>query len=399
MNEFLSNVKFYIYATLRVPWLECLVLAYFLSRIFTGMSVDAAKKFDFLSRPNFRSSHKVPTPRIGGVGMLVAFLAVMAFTQCFNEICIMPYHWVFALALGGVWAAVGGFLDDVYEFTPPWKALFQLVPLGFIFIFDLTLKTLYIPFVGNVTLPYWLQVISTGVIVIGMMNVYNFMDGMDGNAASFAIFVFGGLFVNLFSIDSILVANELMILCIFIGALIGFLAYNSPDTPPENKTFMGDCGSQFIGFALAVMVLRCNTLTTHTPFLGSVIFVSPFVYDVVYTLTHRLWRRVNVFRAHREHLYQRMLILCNENHAQALRFATGQFLVAFLLGLFYNVSNVYAAYAQYHMLSQHVTRANWMMIAFFTLAILCLIADTIYIRRRERKARERVAVLPEQSIR
>ena len=94
-----------------------------------------------------------------------------------------------------------------------------------------------------------------------------------------------------------------------------------------------------------------------------------------------------------------MLILCNENHAQALRFATGQFLVAFLLGLFYNVSNVYAAYAQYRMLPQHVTRANWMMTAFFTLAILCLVADTIYIRRRERKARERVAVSPEQSIR
>jgi len=391
MSPMLSNLSVWWYQNaVRVPWISSIFLGILFGILFTLLSIRAARRFDFLARPNFRSSHTIPTPRIGGVGIGAAFLAVMLCSQLFFPFGRMyPTDWFIALVVGGMWAAVGGFLDDVLEFRPAWKAFFQLIPLAVVFLFGVTLKSLYIPFVGIVVLPYWLQIASTVIVVIGLMNVYNFMDGMDGNAGFFALFVLFGMIISIAAVRVHLYTTEVLAIGALIGAIAGFLQFNRPGTPIERKTFMGDSGSQFVGFALAVLALHGNDACDRTPILGSLILVSPFVYDVTYTLTHRLWRRVNVFKAHREHLYQRMLILCNEDHGTALHFAKGQFILAMSLGLLYNIFNWILVIPSRHPLSEgKVNLFNWCLVILLTIALLCLVSDTIYIRRRERKARE-----------
>jgi UDP-N-acetylmuramyl pentapeptide phosphotransferase/UDP-N-acetylglucosamine-1-phosphate transferase len=91
--------------------------------------------------------------------------------------------------------------------------------------------------------------------------------------------------------------------------LLGLLAFNWPGTSPERKTFMGDGGSQFVGFVIAMLVLRLDESATYAfPSIAALIVLSPFIYDVCFTLLRRLSRGENIFVAHRSHLYQRLLI-------------------------------------------------------------------------------------------
>ena len=367
-----------------VPWPQTLLLAYIIGRLFTMISVRAAHRFDFLARPNFRSSHTIPTPRIGGVGICAAFLTIVAVSHTvLPNWGIAPEMWVMCLILGGVWSAVGGFLDDVLEFPPLWKLFFQLIPLALVFMFDIVITKMYIPFIGFVYFDPWTSRLLTIIVVIGLINVYNFMDGMDGNAALFAVFVLLGLLPSYATVNAWIFAPETLVIASLIGAILGFFKYNKPETLPNKKTFMGDSGSQFVGFALAILVIRGNEANSRAPVLGSLILVSPFVFDVVYTLSHRIWRRVNLCQGHREHLYQRLLICNNENHALTLRFAIGQFVLALLAGIFYNAC---AWLVNLRRIPADIKfNIQCIMGALFIVAFCSLIADTFYIRYRERR--------------
>ncbi|HQH13329.1 MAG TPA: hypothetical protein PLS31_12965, partial [Candidatus Sumerlaeota bacterium] len=111
------------------------------------------------------------------------------------------------------------------------------------------------------------------------------------------------------------------------GALIGFLIFNL--TPA--RTFMGDCGSQFLGYVIAVVPLFLhNDNPVKFPFGASAILLLPFIYDVLFTLIWRLLRGENIMQAHRSHLYQRLLI-AGWTHPAVLRLV---FITYVLCGFF-----------------------------------------------------------------
>jgi len=173
------------------------------------------------------------------------------------------------------------------------------------------------PFTGGLLAFCWILLI---------INAYNFMDGMDGMAGSFAAVV--GLFVSVLigkGISDIIPVS----LIFLVGVCIGFLIFNL--TPA--KTFMGDCGSQFLGYTLAVIPLY---LHTHDPvcypFGAFVILLMPFLYDVLYTLARRVLRRENIFKAHRTHLYQRLLI-AGWSHPAVLRVVFITYILCGILAL------------------------------------------------------------------
>jgi UDP-N-acetylmuramyl pentapeptide phosphotransferase/UDP-N-acetylglucosamine-1-phosphate transferase len=99
---------------------------------------------------------------------------------------------------------------------------------------------------------------------------------------------------------------------------MGLTVYNHPSRIPPHKTFMGDCGSQFVGFALAVFAMHLPRMPLRSfSFVSALILLSPFAWDVCYTLGRRILRGENVLRAHRSHLYQRLLV-SGWTHAEAL---------------------------------------------------------------------------------
>ncbi len=246
--------------------------------------------------PNERSSHSLPTPRMGGVPMVVA--ATLAFGG-----------WALLTVKGGVLGKglsctflfalsmfVLGFFDDLRDLSPLFRFLVQFVSATLLLVF-------LAPHLSDVSLwewvlPKWAWVVPGAFWVVWMLNLYNFMDGIDGLAggeatlaSSFFFLVFAYFGEPGWAAINLVVA----------AASMGFLVHNWPPA----KIFMGDGGSAFLG-AFYGMQSVVAPLMTPVPFLVFVLPFANFILDATYTLFRRMLRREKWYQAHRSHVYQRM---------------------------------------------------------------------------------------------
>lgn len=336
-------------AFLRVPWIwlsmMSLIPAFLLSVLLVYNTILAARHFDILARPSERGSHAQPTPRLGGLGAGFSFYLWFLLTLIFVLLRLKPSlgfgPWLATSLVGGTWALIGGLLDDVLEMPPRWKFLFQAAAAGSAVALGFAPGAFYVPGLGAVLLPPVAAALLAFVFIIFWMNAYNFMDGMDGQACLFAIIVFGGFTIPLAIYNLSGNLTEITLLLTLIGTLFGLLWHNHPGRSPESKTFMGDSGSHFYGFLLAVMTLRLAqpgvTAGASYPFGAALIALSPFAWDVLYTLGRRTLRGENVLQAHRSHLYQRLLV-AGWSHGRTLLFNACFWAAAVLLSWVYTVA-------------------------------------------------------------
>ena len=254
---------------------------------------------DLLDVPNERSSHSAPTPRGGGLIIVL--------------VCLFGYlaiHFLFAVPfsngyfIGALMVAVVSWLDDLYS-LPFWSRLIVHVAVAGVLVADFGVwqaVVLYPSFEVNLGLIFG-SVLTIGWVV-WLLNAYNFMDGIDGIAALQAVVagVAWAVFGFYFNFPgSFLFAG--VVACVSLG----FLLHNWQPA----KIFMGDVGSAFLGYTLAAMPLIFGAETEQTmavlPTLG-VLFVWFFVFDTIFTLLRRAVNRERIWEAHRGHLYQRMVI-------------------------------------------------------------------------------------------
>lgn len=241
--------------------------------------------------PNARSSHSVPTPRGGGVAIVISFLIslpILLSSGFIDE----PIMCALLGAGGGI--ALLGFLDDHRHIAARWRLTGHF--LGAIWILfwidgfppitafglDLDLK--------------WLGNILAAIFLVWLINLYNFMDGIDGLASIEAICVCicGGFLY--FYIGE---ASASILPIILAAAVAGFLFWNFPPA----KIFMGDAGSGFLGITLAALSLQAAWIAPQL-FWSWVILLGVFIVDATMTLLHRLLRHEKVYEAHRSHAYQ-----------------------------------------------------------------------------------------------
>ena len=266
----------------------------------TRLLCSSASKLYLLDHPNERSLHAAPLPRTGGLaifgsvllGVIVSF-AVGAGSALQTDTAI----WILSMALliGAV-----SFWDDRAGLSPALRlGVHALAAAGVVWGAGLQVRTVPVPFVGTLSLG-WLAVPATILVLIWMTNLYNFMDGMDGFAGGMTVLGYGFLGFMAWRGGH----HYLMVLALLIGtAAGGFLFYNLPPA----RIFMGDVGSVPLGFiaaALAVMGTRDGLFDIWVPLL----IFSPFVADATVTLVRRLLRGEKVWRAHREHYYQRLVL-------------------------------------------------------------------------------------------
>lgn len=262
----------------------------------TALLRTRAKAWGLMDVPNARSLHTRVTPRGGGIVLVLAVMGgLLAVTL--GQVTSPGPTALFAGA--AMLVAVIGWRDDVRSVSPVRRLLVHLlaaaIAVGAWGAFD----TLQFPGIG-LTLPGAIAVAVTGVWIVGLVNAYNFMDGVDGLASGQAV-IGGAVWVLLCGPDAPVVTA---IATLVAGASLGFLWHNwSPA-----RIFMGDAGSGFLGFAFAVMPLMAYAATgdARLPVAGLVV-VAPFVFDTTYTLARRLIRGENVVEAHRSHLYQRLV--------------------------------------------------------------------------------------------
>jgi Fuc2NAc and GlcNAc transferase len=261
------------------------------SLILTAVLRRYALARSIIDIPNARSSHSIPTPRGGGVAIVIAFLLVLPLLA-WAQLVATPV----LVAIGGAGAlvAVVGFMDDHGHIAARWRllghfcaaawALFWLGGLPPVAFFGLSLD------LG------WLGHILAALYLVWMLNLYNFMDGIDGIASIEAISACLGACL-LYWLNGL---HELLWLPGMLAVAVGgFLFWNFPPA----KIFMGDAGSGFLGVVLGVISIQAAWTAPHLLW-GWLILLGVFIVDATFTLIRRMVRGDKIYEAHRSHAYQ-----------------------------------------------------------------------------------------------
>jgi Fuc2NAc and GlcNAc transferase len=258
----------------------------------TALVRRSALKRGILDLPNARSSHVVPTPRGGGLAMVVATSMALATLWGMGFIGLQL---LLVLLLGGGAVALVGYLDDRGHMS---VRIRMVVHFGAAILAVALLGGLReLPFGDHVVqLGFAGDVISV-LGVVWVLNLFNFMDGIDGIAASEAVFVAGAGAALGYAAG--MTPAVLLSASVLAAASLGFLLWNWPPA----RIFMGDVGSGYLGFAIAVLAIAAAAERPAMIFVW-VVLAAAFVADATVTLARRLARREPVYEAHRSHAYQ-----------------------------------------------------------------------------------------------
>jgi UDP-N-acetylmuramyl pentapeptide phosphotransferase/UDP-N-acetylglucosamine-1-phosphate transferase len=250
-----------------------------------------------LDLPNERSSHTHPTPRGGG-------LVIAAVTLLGASIiaAVVPTLWSAFLpyAAGALLVAAVSWFEDLHSVRRSIRFAVHLLAAAVVIMGLGYWRTISLPFLGTVSLGWW-GVAATALWIVGFTNAYNFMDGTDGIAGSQALVAGCGWALLGWTAGQPLVSGIGLLIA---SSSLGFLCHNWPPA----RIFMGDVGSAFLGYTLAVLPVMYGFFDrrgTGAPVVG-LLLVWPFVFDAAFTFVRRLLRGENVFAPHRSHLYQRM---------------------------------------------------------------------------------------------
>lgn len=253
----------------------------------------------FSDNPNNRSSHTIPTPKGGGIGILIAFLIASLWFKL-DIYFLLP---VFIVSFSG-------FVDDRIELS-------SLFRLGIHFFAACMLvfgaDSCYIP---------WWFLLFWSLFITGTANCCNFMDGINGIAALSAITAF---FLVVYYLHLTGISDDHLRICLCVAsACLGFLPFNLL----KGRVFMGDTGSLLLGFLFGAVVFRFSRNLHEFFILAS--FLFPFYCDELTTMVIRIKRGENLLKAHRKHMYQ---ILVNEAGFSHFSVAALYFLLQVFVGV------------------------------------------------------------------
>ncbi len=266
------------------------VVSYVLSRVF------AARHF-LVDSPNERSSHEGSASRAGGFAIYGGFVLAAAIILAIDAFHGRPLRFAPAVLIGAA-AFVFGAADDRRAISARTKLIIQIAIAGVFVACYGPVRYIPWPFGGAIELGLF-AIPLTMLWIVAVMNVFNFMDGANGLAAAAAMFILCGL-----SIATAFRADAAPFLALALAsALLGFLPVNLIG----GRIFMGDSGSQSVGFLLAAFAVLGGNGGEGASRLFAPIAFLPFIIDTAFTLGHRLLRGRNVLTAHNEHAYQLLM--------------------------------------------------------------------------------------------
>jgi Fuc2NAc and GlcNAc transferase len=272
------------------------VLATAVAWIATGLVRRFAIRHAILDIPNDRSSHQSPVPRGGGLAIALVALVGMLLETVGDAWDLRLFM---ALVIGGTGIAGVGYADDLKSLSARVRLIVHVgASIAFLLVFVVFLNNRSIHLS---TYTFWF---GGGLLVFALLssvNVFNFMDGIDGIAASEAVFVAGsGAWLNCFINGDSGVTLAFVFLA---SAAMGFLIWNMPPA----RIFMGDVGSGFLGFMLTALAIVASSTAAIPaqvwPILGGV-----FIADASVTLLRRYARGDRWFEAHKTHAYQHLAV-------------------------------------------------------------------------------------------
>lgn len=274
-----------------------------------------------------RRVHTKPIPRMGGLAIYFSFVCILTISIFMFNLSTEKVYQFVGIIIGSSIIVIGGILDDIFSLKPYQKILFQVTASIVIFAFGVSIKVLTNPLnIGSqfITLPFWISLFLTLIWVIGITNSINLIDGLDGLAAGVSLI----FCITIFIIANIYGRNNVVLMTAILGAaLLGFLPYNFNPA----SIFMGDTGSQLLGFLLATISME-GAIKSAAAFaiVVPVLALGLPIYDTLFAMIRRKVNGMPITQGDRGHLHHRLLDM-GLNQKQAVLV---MYLISSVLGCF-----------------------------------------------------------------
>ena len=309
------------------------------------------KRFSLYDPVNARKIHSGDIPRLGGVGIVLSFIiGVVVYGLLFNR---DDFSRILPLVISGGIIFIFGILDDLLELKAIIKLIVQIVAVAIV-----VLSGYHFNQILNIHLPMWFSYILTFCWIIGIVNAYNLIDGVDGlcGGISFISCITLGLSL-LFSGD------KSGIVCIILAfSILGFLVYNWPPA----KIFMGDCGSQFLGFMISVIPLYSTTPDfEYNKFFIMIVIVSIPMLDTISAIWRRLRDHRPVMSADKMHIHHKLMNLGFNKYEVLITLLGVQLLICIAVGF-----------------SLYISRSRGTMLLFVTYCFVIFLFGLIHYLHR-----------------
>lgn len=290
------------------------LLALVTSFVTTPYTMRLAHKVGAIDMPDSRKIHKQPIPRLGGLAIITGFLVSVIYllfvlyiegTIQFNSsenYGIKLYGFLIGIIIIGITC----FIDDKKNISPFIKLFFQIFAAVVVTLCGIKIDNISIPFIAkNLILSNVFSIILTIGWIIGITNAINLIDGLDGLSSGISLISCISLLVIFISNNSSIIS--IILITALAGGIIGFLPFNFNPA----KTFVGDIGSNFLGFSLAVISIMGVAKTyTVLVLIAPIIVLGLPIFDTIYAIVRRMIKGKSikaVFRPDNGHLHHRLM--------------------------------------------------------------------------------------------
>ncbi|MEC0183523.1 MraY family glycosyltransferase [Paenibacillus peoriae] len=326
------------------------IMALGLALLLTPLVKKFAVKVGAVDVPNARKVHTRIMPRLGGLGIFLAFLlsllAILPFVPD-GMLSSRDINFIAAFLIGGTMITLIGALDDRFDLNAKLKFLAQIaVACMVVFAFDIRVDFVNVPFQDAYSsLESWISVPLTIFWIVGVTNAINLIDGLDGLAAGVSGIAIGTIFVMSLLMGNYMVA---MLCLVLLGSIIGFLFFNFHPA----KIFMGDTGSLFLGFSLAMLSMLGFKQIAIVSFITPLIIIGVPLSDTFFAIIRRKLQKKPIFSPDKGHLHHCLREL-GFSHRQTV-------LIIYGIAAFFGVLAVIQS-------SAALNEANWV-----TFVVICI---------------------------
>ncbi len=276
-------------------FLSTLLLAVLITIVLVPLFSTMAVHYQLVDIPNERKVHQQPIPRVGGIAMaLGAFIPIIYWNY--------TDRFVQAYLAGGCLLVLFGAIDDFRELSPGIKFAGQIAAALIAILYGgIEIRNLGMLAPDNFLLPEWAAIPLTLLVIVGVTNAINLADGLDGLAGGICLLIFAGIGCLAYLDGNIIIG---LIALALLGVIFGFLRFN---THPAS-IFMGDAGSQFLGFSAIILSLSLTQghLTALSPTLPLILLGFP-VLDTLTVMVIRIARGRSPFSADKNHFHHNLL--------------------------------------------------------------------------------------------
>ena len=289
------------------------VLAFITTFVITPYTIKLAKKIGAVDTPkDERRVNKVTMPRLGGLAIIAGFvvsiiylLIILSIENAINIFEDNIHMKLLGFFIGGLIISIVCFIDDLKDLPPLVKLGAQIIAAIVVVAFGLRIQNINIPFLYKIGLPNAFSIILTIGWIVGITNAINLIDGLDGLSSGIALISCVSMLI-IFALNGSPIIAILLITAL-VGALSGFLPFNFNPA----KTFMGDTGSNFLGYCLAVISIFGVAKTyTLVVIVAPLIVLALPVVDTIVAIIRRIIKGKSIkaiMMADKGHLHHTLL--------------------------------------------------------------------------------------------